>query len=187
MALILGLDPASIRNVGYGCLSVNKGKFEIVKHSTIVLPDFETDGVRLNHIYGQIDALLEDIKPDRIVIERSTGFGKSFVRSNLQESVGVMKYCAHKWDIPVTEISPTHMKLILCGNGKAKKAEVKKWSKELLGLKKKASEHAIDAMGLAYTWAVDENILEWLHKEAYEARKKKPRKKKDKNYEQLVL
>jgi crossover junction endodeoxyribonuclease RuvC len=164
--IVLGIDPASIRNMGAAILKVDveKRKFEVVWHSTVVLPDFETDGARLSHIYEEFQKILDEYNPSVMAIEMSRGFGKSFVRQNLQESVGVIKMCCHRGDVKVVEPAPNHIKLVIAGSGKAKKKDMKIWVKKIVpDMEKPKTEHEADAVGSALTFLIDEDYIDRVH------------------------
>ena len=171
---VFGIDPASIRNLGVAFLSVEDRKISVHFHSTVVLPDFETDGARYEGIYNSLENLLIKYKPSVVVMELSMGFGKSFVRQNLQESVGVMKLCCHKLNIPVKEIAPTHIKLIMTGSGKAKKREIINSVKSLVNMEKPKTEHEADAVASVLTYFVDKGLIDPFH----DPKPKKKSKKK---------
>lgn len=171
---VLGIDPASVRNLGVALLTLEDGKPVVKFHTTIVLPDFETDGGRYKHIYEALEELLIKYKPSVVAMELSRGFGKSFVRQNLQESVGVMKLCCHHQGINVVEIAPKHIKLVVADSGKAKKTAMKKAVKSLVDMEKPKTEHEADAIAGVLTYFVDEELVEPF----YERQKKTKKKKK---------
>jgi Holliday junction resolvasome RuvABC endonuclease subunit len=169
---VLGIDPASIRNMGAAILKVDTEarSFEVAWHSTVVLPNFETDGARLSHIYDEFQKILDEYNPTVMAIELSRGFGKSFVRQNLQESVGVIKMCCHRNDVEVIEPAPNHIKLVIAGSGKAKKKDMKFWVKQIApDMEKPKTEHEADAVGSALTYLIDEDFIDRVH----EVKKKK--------------
>lgn len=164
--VILGIDPASIRNMGAAILSVDleSRTFDVPWHSTVILPDFQTDGGRLSHIYDEFQKIVDKYKPSVLSIEFSRGFGKSFVRQNLQESVGVIKMCCNKNGIEVYEPSPSHMKLVIAGSGKAKKTDMKIWVKNIAkDMDKPKTEHEADAVASALTYLIDKDIIDRIH------------------------
>jgi len=171
---VFGIDPASIRNLGVALLFVNEEKKpEVVLHDTVILPDFDTDGARYKCIYDSLEELLIKYEPSIVVMELSRGFGKSFVRQNLQESVGAMKLCCHNKGIKVVEIAPTHIKLIIAGSGKAKKGDIKKWVKNIVDMDKPKTEHEADAVASVLTYFVDEKMIEPIHEPKIKKKKTK--------------
>ena len=174
--VVLGIDPASIRNMGAAILEVNTETrvFKVLWHSTVVLPDFKTDGARLTHIHDEFEKIVDKYKPTVLSIEFSRGFGQSFVRQNLQESCGVIKMCCHLNDIEVFEPSPNHMKLVIAGSGKAKKADMKIWVKKIApDMDKPKTEHEADAVASALTYLIDEDIIDRIHEIKTKVKKKK--------------
>jgi crossover junction endodeoxyribonuclease RuvC len=161
----MGIDPASIRNLGVGIVvaDIDNRSFDVKLHTTVVLPDFKTDAARLKYIYGQIEDVIKEYNPTILAIELSMGFGKSFVRKNLQESVGVIKLCCENYGIQVVEEAPTHMKLVIAGSGKASKTDMKQWIKIATKLEKPKTEHEADAVATALTFMIDEDYIDPIH------------------------
>lgn len=169
---VLGIDPASIRNLGVALLSICDNKINPEFHDTIVFPDFDSDGKRYEYIYNSLKDVILKYKPSVVVMELSMGFGKSFVRQNLQESVGVMKLCCSHLNVPVREIAPKHIKLIVTGSGKAKKNEIKNAVKKIVNIEKPKTEHEADAVASVLTYFVDEKIIDPFHELAKKKRTK---------------
>ena len=153
---VMGIDPASIRNLGVAMLrfDTNTKRIEVVVHTTEILPKKYHD----------------EYKPKVLAVERSTGFGKSFVRQNLQESAGVMKMFCHQKNIRVDEISPKHIKLMISGSGNASKNEVIKAVMDYTGMEKSKTEHEADAVASAIVFLIDEGMLAEIHPGTYKSR-----------------
>lgn len=56
-----------------------------------------------------------------------------------------------KSKIPVFELTPARVKLCVAGSGRASKSQLNYMIKKLLNLQGKLSEHAADALAIAYT------------------------------------
>jgi crossover junction endodeoxyribonuclease RuvC len=160
---ILGIDPASIRNLGLAVISLEDSKLSLIEHFTSVFPDFRTDGERLSYAYGQIQQIIDKFSPDVVSIELSMGFGKAFVRKNLQETVGIIKLCCHNNEIEIKEIAPKHIKLIIAGSGNAKKNDIKEWVKNIVNIQKQKTEHEADATAVALTYLIDKKLIDKIH------------------------
>ena len=173
--IILGVDPASIRNLGIAILSADTETrtMSVLLNTTVILPDFATDDERLHYIYCKMDEIIIQNNPSVMSIELSQGFGKSFVRKNLQECVGVIKLCCFNNKVKVIEKAPTHIKLIVSGSGKSKKPEMKRWIKKITGIEAKKTEHEADAAASVITYLVDENIIDRIHEPVVKSKKKK--------------
>jgi crossover junction endodeoxyribonuclease RuvC len=169
---VMGIDPASIRNLGVAMLrfDTNTKRIEVVVHTTEILPNVKTDGERLLYIYELMKKYHDEYKPKVLAVERSTGFGKSFVRQNLQESAGVMKMFCHQKNIRVDEISPKHIKLMISGSGNASKNEVIKAVMDYTGMEKSKTEHEADAVASAIVFLIDEGMLAEIHPGTYKSR-----------------
>lgn len=171
---VFGIDPASIRNLGIAIVGfeTEKKKLDIKLHTTEVFPDFESDGKRLDYIYKIVQKIIDTYEPDVLAIELSMGFGKAFVRQNLQESVGVIKLCCARNNVLVDEIAPKHIKLIIAGSGKASKSDMKNWIKKIVSIEKPKTEHEADAAASAVTYLVDQGLMERIHKPVEKTKKK---------------
>lgn len=172
---VFGVDPASIRNLGEAIIGFDSDakELDIKLHTTEVFPDFPTDGKRLEYTYKIIQHIIDVYHPDVLAIELSMGFGKAFVRQNLQESVGVIKLCCSKNGVEVKEIAPTHIKLIIAGSGKAKKTDMKNWIKKIVSIEKPKTEHEADAAASAVTYLVDQGLMDRIHEPVKKQKKKK--------------
>ena len=169
---IIGVDPASKRNMGIGVLKIEDYEnFKVILHKTEVFPDFDSDGERLDYTYNILNKLFKEYEISYLSMESSTGFGKSFVRSNLQEGAGVMKLCAFHNKVEVVTPSPKHIKCVITDNGNAKKNLMKKAIAELANIENADTEHECDAVGVALTCAIDKEILKPFY--IREKRKKK--------------
>jgi Holliday junction resolvasome RuvABC endonuclease subunit len=168
----MGIDPASIRNLGVAMVKfdTNTREIQVVEHTTEILPDFDTDGGRLAYIHGIMKRYHDRYDYKVLAVERSTGFGQSFVRQNLQESAGVMKLFCHNNKVKVNEVAPTHIKLMITGDGKAPKAVVIQSVMDYTGMAKSKTEHEADAVATAIVYLVDEGLLPEIHEGTYRTR-----------------
>jgi len=165
--VVMGLDPASTRNMGVAIMSVSKtGKLKVIHTETVRFPDCSCDGERLKICYNTIAQFIDDHKISKIYIERSMGMGKVFVRNNLIEMTGSIKMSAHDKKVDLIEISPSHLKKVVTGNGRANKALLQKNIKEYFvnqigNDSQKRSEHEYDGVGLVLCGVVDEKLLKY--------------------------
>lgn len=152
-SIIMGVDPASFKNMGV-CVSKSiKGKdMEILERTTFVFDvDKTTKDERFMDLYARVEAMIKKHGVEYIAFER-TQFGKPFVMSQIYESIGVVKLLAQIHGVKLIEVSPMTAKKVITGTGKAKKAEMMKKVKEHFGLSKKdlSSDHEADAIGMAF-------------------------------------
>lgn len=176
--VLLGFDPPSSRNAGWGCVKYEGGKAVLLEKFTQVIEREPEDIGRMLDIYNQTAAFINKHKPAVVCIERSMGGGLQFVRGNLSEGVGVLKLCCFQMGVPVYEISPGHLKKLIAGYGKAKKQFIKANIAAYFNLKKSGIEHECDAVAFALCTLID---LGWtgyevkvLHPDAKPPKEKAP-------------
>jgi crossover junction endodeoxyribonuclease RuvC len=151
----MGMDPSSFRNCGWAVIRFSAGTPVLVEKFTQRFEMDEGDVSRYRALYDGLASMIEKHKPAALALERSMGAGLMFVRNNLSETVGVAKLCCHDNGIKVYEVSPSHLKKIITGHGKAKKTHVKANVAATFGLKKSGVEHECDAAACALVMLVD--------------------------------
>lgn len=160
--ILVGLDPASYRNCGWGVVKFDGNKAILLKKYTQVLERDQNDMGRLEDIYGEAQKIIDEFHPLMFCIERSMGGGLQFVRNNLSENVGVVKLCCHRSGVKVYETSPAHTKKVVTGAGRAKKKHVKANIVAAFGLPKAGPEHECDACAFALTALVDQGWRDYV-------------------------
>ena len=153
--VVVGQDPASVRNCGWAVLIYAGGAIDLIEKYTQILDPEQGDLIRLKDIYSGLQKIIDRYNPHVLCLERSMGGGLSFVRNNLSENVGVCKLCCFNNGVAVHEISPSHLKKVITGSGKAKKKHIKANVKATFGLKTMGSEHECDAVAFAICYLVD--------------------------------
>jgi len=89
-------------------------------------------------------------KPDCIVLEKYYYAKNINTGIKIAEARGVIQLSAASLNIPIYEISPKEVKVGICGNGGAKKGEVQRMVKILLGLDDiPRPDDAADALAIA--------------------------------------
>lgn len=154
-SIILGIDPGTA-SCGYGIIKMTSNNIEIMEHGCIRTKADQERGERLKYIYNKVSNLLKEYAPDCIAMERVffyKGSGRNFSTAlNVGEAVGVIRLCASINNVPVMEYTPTQVKEVLVGYGKADKKQVEFMVKEILKLEDSpASSHASDALACALT------------------------------------
>ena len=119
--------------------------------------------VRLKSIHDELKELLQEWKPDILVLEEVfvlKQFPKAAIR--LGEVRGVVYLAAQEWNIPVLEVKPTEVKSALTGSGRADKDQIKKMIRQILRIENPLkSSHAGDALALALTGLSRNGNLRW--------------------------
>jgi crossover junction endodeoxyribonuclease RuvC len=164
--IIIGMDPAASRNCGWAALEWD-GKKPVLKDKytqDIGVAEGESHLKRFRLVYDELLKIIDKHHPKILCMERSTGGGLIFVRSNLSETVGVAKLCCYDKSVLVYETSPGHLKKIITGHGRAKKKHIKANIVAEFGLKKPGPEHECDACSCALSLFVDLGYSSYIPK-----------------------
>ena len=151
---ILGIDPG-IETTGCGIIEANKKDcYKVVKYCWISTDRKLGQNNRLKSFYFQTRKLIEKMSPDVIAIERLFFYNNQKTAMEVSQSVGVIKLAIADFDIESFEYSPPKIKAIVAKNGRAKKEEVIKAVKKILGVrvpkgKKTHFNDVADALGIA--------------------------------------
>lgn len=153
--IIMGLDPASTKNLGVSIIEYNKKKkdMKILEKCTFIFDGTkETKNKRLSDIKNMILEKISKYKIDKIASEKVPWGGVPFVLSQMNELMGVVKMVAWESEINFFEYAPKSMKLDIAGNGKASKKEVQDALSIMFNLSDKfSSDHESDAVAAAVT------------------------------------
>lgn len=150
--IILGIDPGT-NIMGYGVISVEGGKAQMVSMGIIDLRKFGDSYLKLGHIFKRVTGIIESYLPDEMAIE-APFFGKN-VQSMLKlgRAQGTAIAAAICRDIPIHEYAPLKIKMAITGNGQASKEQVAGMLQRLLKLNNDEMGKfmdATDALGAAY-------------------------------------
>jgi len=150
MTKIIGIDPG-LAATGIGIVSGTRLKIDGYSFGSISTPKDSPLPSRLNTIYSGLLILLEEEKPDLMVVEDAFSLDK-YPKSGitLGKVIGVILLAGYKADVPVTEIPVREAKQVLTGNGNATKMQLEKSVRHLLNLTNPIKPyHASDAIALA--------------------------------------
>ena len=147
---VLGVDPGLTR-CGVGVVDGAPGKplSLIGVHVIRTSPDDDI-GTRLVELERELDALLDDLRPDAVAVERV--FSQHNVRTVMgtAQAGAVAIVCAARRGLPVALHTPSEAKAAVTGNGRADKAQVTMMVTRLLGLATAPKPaDAADALALA--------------------------------------
>lgn len=140
---ILGIDPG-LSKTGIAILSRendnDKLSWEMLKH--------KRDGNRLHNYFKSLSKIIDEEKPDRIVIE-STFRGpntKTLIRT--AELRGVFLLLTQMKNLPILEFSPREIKQSVTGSGASSKEQVKFMVQKILGITEDIPLDISDAFGV---------------------------------------
>ena len=123
---ILGIDP-SFKATGYGIVETGDHEMKLIETGTIQPKQKDLIQNRLNKIYTILDELIDEHKPDILVLE------KIFSHSKYANTAGILGHvrgvicllCAKK-NIELAEHSVKRIRKAVTGNGNATKAQTQK-------------------------------------------------------------
>jgi crossover junction endodeoxyribonuclease RuvC len=145
---ILGIDPGS-RITGYGIINQKGNRLLHVDNGAIHTDCHKDFPMRLQKIYRDLTDVIEQHKPDAIVVENI--FFSTNVQSALKlgQARGAAIVAGVNAGLPVFEYTALQVKQAVVGHGRASKDQVQKMIKILLNLPEVAQEDASDALAVA--------------------------------------
>ncbi|PIU68947.1 crossover junction endodeoxyribonuclease RuvC [candidate division WWE3 bacterium CG06_land_8_20_14_3_00_42_16] len=193
--LILGIDPGTA-TTGYGLIQIRKNSvsggliaderkiFKVIDYGCLVTSNEYSMGERLKKLYHELSELLEKHKPDVLAIEQIFFFSNAKTVMSVGQAKGIAMLVAAQKNIQIYEYTPLQIKLELTNYGRAKKPEVQKRVKQILGisaLKKDKTkkfkdgyhfDDAADALAVAVCHSYKNGGLKKIHPHAKIAKKK---------------
>ena len=150
MMKVLGIDPG-LADTGLGIVRGQGLKVHGYSYGAISTSKKEPTACRLEQIYTKVCRVLDEEKPDLLVLEDVFSLEK-YPQSGivLGKVCGVLLLASIQSNIPLTEVPVRQAKQILTGNGKASKEQLERAVRGTLGLTTPIRPfHASDALGLA--------------------------------------
>jgi crossover junction endodeoxyribonuclease RuvC len=156
--IILGID-SSLACPAYAVVKVSESKAELIETSHIKTNSKKSTGYRLFQIYNWFKDVLERYDFDSIVFEK--GFNKfAIATQQIQRTLGVLMFTLYRNEIEdFFEISPTSIKKVITGNGKASKEELAEALESYIGKHKYKTNDESDATGVALALALQKGWI----------------------------
>ena len=131
--LVLGVDPGTAIT-GYGLVWGEGDDLRLVDYGVITTPSDESQPQRLQEIYRQLTALIQERQPAAAAVEKL--FFSRNVRTALSvgQARGVVLLAIANADLEIHEYTPLEVKQAVVGYGRATKNQVQEMVKVLLGL-----------------------------------------------------
>ena len=148
MTVILGIDPGT-NITGYGIIKLEESKLTYLHHEILKTGLKNMYTVKLSLIYDNTKRLIEKYEPDDIALESVFFSVNAGTAIKLGQARGAALSACSGEHRNIYEYSPRRVKMIITGNGAANKAEVQKYVKKKLRLRRKLEEDASDALGVA--------------------------------------
>lgn len=159
--LILGIDPGTA-TTGYGLVESDvNGKTKVIDWGLIETDKNRLLEKRLEIIYKETKRIIKDYTPDLFVMEKVFFATNAKTAIAVGQAQGVMLMAAGRAKIKVVEYAPGTIKKVITGDGRAKKKDIQKAIRKILGNHVKSKAHkkthfdnAADALAVALTHAL---------------------------------
>lgn len=144
---ILGIDPGS-RITGFGLIEMKGHQYHFAHAGCIRVGNGEI-GRRLFQIHEELCEIIEQYRPEEIVIEQIFTNINHQSALKLGQARGVALLTAAKYSIPIFEYTARHVKKSVVGFGGADKKQVQHMIRAILKLTHTPPEDAADALAIA--------------------------------------
>ena len=147
--IIIGIDPGLVKT-GYGIISINDDKPELIDFGIISPNLSESVPNRIFTIFSDVQELITEFSPSVFSIE-DIFYSRNFKSAMLLgQARGAAVLAAAKYKIPIFEYSAKKVKQSVTGNGNADKTQVQYMIMKILNIKNKSMPlDASDALGIA--------------------------------------
>lgn len=129
----LGIDPGLSR-CGYGAVRGDGGRLSPVAYGHLTTPVDQPLSERLGALWGDLCELLEELRPDVMVVERVLFQVNARTAMSVGQASGLALAAAARTGCPVVQYSPNEVKLAVAGYGSATKEQVQSMVQVLLAL-----------------------------------------------------
>jgi crossover junction endodeoxyribonuclease RuvC len=164
--LVLGIDPGTAIT-GYGLVKGEGDDLTLVAYGAITTSSDWPLPERLQRIYQELTALIEDQQPTAAAVEEL--FFSKNVRTALSvgQARGVALLAAANAGLPIHEYTPLQVKQAIAGYGRATKDQVQQMVKMLLALDSVPQpDDAADAIAVAICHIHSAKLTAMLREEA---------------------
>jgi crossover junction endodeoxyribonuclease RuvC len=147
---VLGIDPG-VSRCGYGCVqSSASGVGRAVAVGVLTTPPSDPLPERLAALAADIDALIADLHPDVVAVERLFFQANARTAMSVGQASGLALAAAARAGCAVAQYTPQQVKQAVAGYGAAGKEQVQRMVQSLLGLPEVPKPpDAADALALA--------------------------------------
>lgn len=132
--IILGIDPA-LAVTGYGVIQFDKKQIFLLEAGIVATSSKNTTSQRLDKIFRAIAKLIQETKPEVVVIEKIfSHYRHPTTAYILGQARGVICLAAEREKVPLIEYAATRIKKSIVGRGLASKLQVQKMVAKILQL-----------------------------------------------------
>ncbi|HET9092078.1 MAG TPA: crossover junction endodeoxyribonuclease RuvC [Acidimicrobiales bacterium] len=143
------MDPGLSR-LGYGCVARLEGRYRATAAGVLTTPASDPVPERLALLRSELAGLLEELRPEVMVIERIFFRSNARTAMSVGQASGVALLTAVEHGCRVAEYTAAEVKLAVTGYGNATKEQVQQMVAHLAGLEEVPKPpDAADALALA--------------------------------------
>jgi crossover junction endodeoxyribonuclease RuvC len=152
MTLALGIDPGTA-TTGYGLVRLMQdGSLVAVKYGVFLTPKESSAPARLEMLYNELRAVLDEYKPETAAVEKLFFSRNVTTALAVGQARGVVMLCLQQAGIEPFEYTPNEIKQAVAGYGSAQKKQVQEMVRALLLLSEiPKPDDAADALAVAIT------------------------------------
>ena len=147
---VLGIDPG-LNITGYGLVEDKGSRIKLIEAGVIRTSSDRPTQDRLRKIYDSLSEIVEEYRPETLVLEKIYSHYKHPVTAILMgHARGVICLLCGKYNLRLISYPATQLKKSIAGRGRASKKQVAGMVKTFLNLKKAPEpEDVTDALALA--------------------------------------
>jgi crossover junction endodeoxyribonuclease RuvC len=158
--VVVGIDPGTAA-CGYGIVHESDGRLRAVAHGWWRTRASERPAERLKTIFEGVAGLIEEHRPDAVVLEESYVGADARIALSVGQARGAVLVACAVAGVGCAEYAPARVKQAVCGYGRADKDQVQRMVKAILGMRELPSpSHAADALAVAICHALASPLLE---------------------------
>jgi crossover junction endodeoxyribonuclease RuvC len=156
---VLGIDPGTAA-CGYGVITERGGRLRAVALGCWRTTASQRPEERLLKIHDGVVDLIERYEPRAVALEESFVGVDARTALSVGQARGAAVVAAALAGVECAEYAPAHVKLAVCGYGRAEKAQVQRMVQAILRLDAPpAPHHAADALAVAICHAMAPELL----------------------------
>jgi crossover junction endodeoxyribonuclease RuvC len=156
---VLGIDPGTAA-CGYAIVHESEGRLRALGHGLWQTRARERPELRLKKIFVSVQEALEQYEPDAVALEESFVGADARLAVFVGQARGVVLVAAALAGVECAEYAPARVKQMVCGYGRAEKAQVQRMVQSILSLSEPpGSTHASDALAVAICHALAPPLL----------------------------
>lgn len=146
---VMGIDPG-LERLGYGVIEAVGSEQRVCGYGLVRTEKGQPTPERLKVLYEDVGVLVDRYMPDVLVMEELI-FSKNVTTAMVVSAVrGVMMLLAAQKGLWLLEVSPSRVKRVVCGHGRANKSQMQRAVGYILGLSEiPKPDDVADALALA--------------------------------------